>query len=133
MDSLIIDLPEPYKDDRGSIQMLVEFPVASALVISSKAGAVRANHYHKKDEHYAYVASGRVEYHYRPAESTAPAEVITIEQGQMFHTPSRFVHAMKFLADSVIYVFSTQRRDQESYEADVVRVQLLDPADYLFR
>ena len=105
--------------------MLVEFPVASALVITSKTGAVRANHYHKKDEHYAYLASGRIEYHYRPAESSAPPEIITIEPGQMFYTPSRVEHAMKFVADSVIYVFSTERRDQESYEADVVRVKLV--------
>ena len=125
MDDVIIELSTPYVDDRGSIQMLVEFPVASALVISSKAGAVRANHYHQTDEHYAYVASGRIEYHYRPAESAAPAEVITVEPGQMFHTPAKVVHAMKFLTDSVFYVFSTERRDQESYEADMVRVKLV--------
>ena len=125
MPGVIVDLSPPYVDERGEIQMLAEFPIASALVITSNSGAVRGNHYHNTDEHYSYLASGRMEYHHRPAGSTNPPEVVTIEPGQMFYTPARTEHAMRFIEDSVFYVFSTEKRDQESYESDVVRVKIL--------
>jgi quercetin dioxygenase-like cupin family protein len=124
MDNVIIKLPPPHSDDRGGIQMLVDFPIGSALVITSKKGAVRGNHYHKEDDHYSYLASGRMEYYHRPAGSAGPPEVLVIEPGQMFYSPPLVEHTMKFLEDSVFYVFAKLNRDQESYEADVVRVNL---------
>lgn len=125
MDTVIIDLPTPFTDGRGSLQMLIDFPISSVLVITSKKGSVRANHYHRQDDHYCYLAAGRMEYHYRPAGSIQPPKVVTIEPGQMFYTPPMVEHAMKFLEDSVFYVFSKLNRDQQSYESDVVRVQLV--------
>lgn len=125
MDTIIIDLPTPFTDDRGSLQMLIDFPISSVLVITSTKGSVRANHYHRQDDHYCYLAAGRMEYHYRQAGSTQPPKVVTIEPGQLFYTPPMVEHAMKFLEDSVFYVFSKLNRDQQSYESDVVRVQLV--------
>ena len=125
MDKTIIDLPEPYIDDRGIVQVLVDFPVASVLVIDSKAGSVRGNHYHKKGAQYCYLASGCVEYHHRPVGSSESPQVLTVEMGQLFYTPPLVEHAVRFLADSVLYVFSTLNRDQEGYESDVVRVKLI--------
>jgi len=43
----------------------------------------------------------------------------------MFYTPPMVEHAMKFLDDSVFYVFSNSNREQSNYEADVVRIQLI--------
>ena len=125
MDKVIINLPIPYTDDRGNIQMLIDLPIRSALVITSKKGSVRANHYHKKDEHYCYLASGRIEYYHRPVGSIHPPEVVIIEPGQLFHTPPMIEHAMKFLENSVFYVFSRLDRHQDNYESDVVRVTLV--------
>jgi len=104
--------------------MLVDFPIGSALVITSKKGTVRGNHYHREDDHYSYLASGRMEYYHRPAGSAGSPEVLVIEPGQMFYSPPLVEHTMKFLEDSVFYVFAKLNRDQESYEADVVRVNL---------
>ena len=125
MDEVILDLAPSFADDRGSIQMLVDFPIGSALVITSKKGAVRGNHFHKEDDHYSYLASGRMEYYHRPAGSSEPPEVLIIEPGQMFYSPPMVEHTMRFLEDSVFYVFAKLNRDQESYEADVVRVNLV--------
>ena len=124
MSNVIVDLQAPHSDHRGDIQMLVDFPIGSALVITSKEGAVRGNHYHKEDDHYAYLASGRIEYYHRPAGSSEAPEVLIIEPGQMFYSPPMVEHTMRFLEDSVFYVFAKLNRDQESYEADVVRVDL---------
>jgi quercetin dioxygenase-like cupin family protein len=105
--------------------MLIDFPVASVSVITSKKGSVRANHYHKKDDHYCFLASGRIEYYCRPTGNAQPPEVVTIEPGQLFYTPPMIEHAMKFLEDSVFYVFSKLNRDHDNYESDVVRVELV--------
>jgi quercetin dioxygenase-like cupin family protein len=125
MDTVIIDLPPAHSDQRGSIQMLMDSPINSALVITSEKGSVRANHYHKKGDHHCYLASGQIEYHYRPAGSKDTPKVVKIEPGQMFYTPPMVEHAMKFLDDSVFYVFSNSDREQSNYEADVVRIQLV--------
>jgi len=125
MDTVMIDLPPAHSDQRGSIQMLIDSPMNSALVITSRKGSVRANHYHKKGDHYCYLASGQIEYHYRPVGSKNAPKVEMIKPGQMFYTPSMVEHAMKFLDDSVFYVFSNSDREQSNYEADVVRIQLI--------
>ncbi len=125
MDNVIINLPPPHTDERGSIQMLVDFPVGSVLVVTSAKGSVRANHYHKEDDHYCYLASGRIKYHYRPAGSSDPPTTLIIEPGQLFYTPPLVEHAMEFLEASVFYVFAKLNRDQRSYESDLVRVKLV--------
>ena len=43
----VVKLEEPYEDVRGSIQPLVDTLMNSAI-IESKAGSIRANHYHKR-------------------------------------------------------------------------------------
>ena len=67
MADVMVDLALPFTDERGYIQPLVDFPIGSVLVISSKSGSIRGNHYHKEDFHYSYLASGRMLYYHRPA------------------------------------------------------------------
>ena len=47
---------------------------------------------------------------------------------QMVFTPPMEDHATVFLEDTVLLVASRNPRDQASYEADVRRVMLVDPA-----
>ena len=58
----VVKLEKPFVDGRGSIKPLVDTIMRSAMVIESKAGSLRANHYHKTDWHYCYVVSGQIEY-----------------------------------------------------------------------
>ncbi len=81
-------------DARGAIQPLVDEDMKSCVLISSKQGTVRANHYHKTDWHYCYVLEGRIEYYHRPTGSDAPPEKVAVEAGQMFFTPSMVDHSM---------------------------------------
>ena len=57
-----------FTDVRGAITKILDNGTAikSILLITSQAGAVRANHYHKKDSHYAYLLSGKMEYTEKP-------------------------------------------------------------------
>ncbi len=127
-DEALVPLEKPFVDDRGAIQPLVDRMMKSAVMIESKAGSLRANHYHKTDWHYCYVISGCIEYYHRPTGSTEEPEMILVKQGQMMFTPPMIDHGMKFPEDTVFLTLSRNPRDQATYEADVVRVDMLDDA-----
>ncbi len=122
----LVPLEKPFVDARGEIQPLVDLMMESAVLIKSKKGTLRANHYHKTDWHYCYVLEGRIEYYHRPTGSDAEPECIVVEAGQMVFTPPMIDHGMKFPEDCVFLTLSRNPRDQESYEADVVRINMLD-------
>jgi quercetin dioxygenase-like cupin family protein len=123
-----IDLPEPLVDERGAIQPLVDDDIKSAQLISSRAGAVRANHYHRTDFHYMYVLSGAFDYYYRPTGSTEEPRRLRVGAGEMVFTPPMVEHAVRFLEDTTLVNFAGRKRDQGSYESDLVRTRLI-PVD----
>ena len=125
----LVDLGEPFVDKRGSIQPLVDLMMQSAVMITSKAGALRANHYHKTDWHYCYVISGKIEYFHKKVDSPEKPNLIVAQKGEMIFTPPLVEHCMKFPEDTVFLTLSRNPRDQQAYEADVVRVNLIDPKD----
>ena len=78
----ILKLNNPFIDDRGLIQSLVsldEPKIQSAVIIESKKGSVRANHYHKEDWHYCYLITGSIDYYYRDVDDTSEPTVIRIK------------------------------------------------------
>ena len=121
----VVKLEKPFVDGRGSIQPLVDSIMKSAVMIESKAGSLRANHYHKTDWHYCYVISGEIEYIYRPTGSEEVPQTINVRQGEMVFTPPMVDHGMKFPVDTTFLTLSRNARDQESYEEDVVRVEMV--------
>jgi dTDP-4-dehydrorhamnose 3,5-epimerase-like enzyme len=123
---VIVSLEKPFVDARGEIQPLVDMMMQSAVIIDSKKGSVRANHYHKTDWHYCYVLSGSIEYYHRPAGSNLEPECLIVKSGEMVFTPPMVDHGMKFSEDTKFLTLSRNPRDQASYEADVVRVNMLD-------
>jgi quercetin dioxygenase-like cupin family protein len=125
--SVIVELEKPFVDDRGAIQPLVDVPMESCVLISSKKGTVRANHYHGTDWHYCYVLDGEIDYYHRPHGSTAKPEKVTITQGQMFFTPPDVDHSMVFVKDTRFLTWGRNSRAQEVYEADVVRIPPINP------
>ena len=128
-DQAIVPLERPFVDDRGAIQPLVDRMMKSAVLIESKKGALRANHYHRTDWHYCYVMSGVIEYYHRPTGSEDEPEMLLVREGQMVFTPPMIDHGMKFPEDTVFLTLSRNPRDQATYEADVVRVDMLDIKD----
>lgn len=123
----IVPLPEPFVDERGGIYPLVDAVMESAVLITSKKGTVRANHYHKTDWHYCYVMEGEIEYYHRPCNETGEPECVTVKKGELFYTPPMVEHAMKFTEDTVFLTLGGNPRDQDSYESDLVRVELVKP------
>lgn len=123
-----VELTPAHKDNRGYIQTLVNFPMKNIALISSQKGSVRSNHYHLTDWHYMYVLSGSFDYYYRPTGSNQEPEVIRVKTGEMVFTPPMEDHATVFLEDTQLLAMSRNPRDQESYESDVKRIAMIDPA-----
>ena len=122
----LISLEKPFVDERGNIQPLVDCMMKSAILIESKAGSLRANHYHKTDWHYCYVITGCIHYYHRNIGSNQKPELLIIEEGNMVFTPPLVEHCMKFPLKTMFLTLSRNPRDQSTYEADVVRVDLID-------
>lgn len=120
--SVIVPLEKAFADVRGEIQPLVDLPMESCVLIQSKKGTVRANHYHQTDWHFCYVLSGSIEYLHRPHGSSAKPEKVLVKTGQLFFTPPQVDHAMVFPEDTTFLTFGRNSRAQEVYEADVVRI-----------
>jgi len=124
--SVIVNMENPFQDSRGEIQPLVDLAMKSAVLISSKKGTIRANHYHKTDWHFCYVISGSIEYYHRPHGSNSEPEKVLVKSGQLFFTPPMVDHTMLFPEDTVFLTLGRNSRRQEVYEADVERIQLVE-------
>ena len=121
----IVRLEKPFVDVRGLIQPLVDLDMKSAVLIESKKGTLRANHYHLTDWHYCYVLDGRMEYFHRRHGDNGKPELLVVEEGEMVFTPPMVDHAMRFAKDTMFLTLSRNPRDQASYEADVRRIELI--------
>jgi dTDP-4-dehydrorhamnose 3,5-epimerase-like enzyme len=127
--SVIVQLESAFIDQRGTIQPLVDLPMESCVLIESKKGTVRANHYHKTDWHFCYVLYGQIDYYHRPTGSDAKPEKVTVHKSQMFFTPPLVDHAMVFTEDTAFLTFGRNSRSQEVYESDVVRIAPIEPSE----
>ncbi len=126
---IIKNIAPEFSDARGDITMLLDdgkTNVRSMLIITSKKGSVRANHYHKEDSHYCYMLRGRMEYFEKAVDAPdSEAEKIVLEEGDMIFSPAMRVHAMRFLEDTVWVVLATKSRKDGAYEQDTVRVKFI--------
>jgi len=124
-----LKLESPFVDARGSIQPLVDVSMESCVLIHSKKGSQRANHFHRTDWHYCYVLAGEIEYYSREVGSDFPPQITRISKGEMFFTGPMVEHTMVFLEDTDFLTFGRNSRAQEVYEADIVRIpSLVEPS-----
>jgi quercetin dioxygenase-like cupin family protein len=121
----IVPVEKEFADARGTILPLADEDMKSAVLITSKRGSIRANHYHKTDWHYCYVFSGSIDYYFRPVGDQQPPRHVKIKTGQNFFTPPMVEHAMCFPEDTVFVCLGRNSRDQKAYEADLVRVNVV--------
>jgi dTDP-4-dehydrorhamnose 3,5-epimerase-like enzyme len=118
-----------FADERGTITRVLNnasIPIKSILLITSVKGTIRSNHYHKKDSHYCYLISGKIEYTEQPVGKESERKTVILEPGDMVYTPPMAIHAMRFLEQSVLLAFATESREQTDYESDTVRVSFID-------
>lgn len=118
-----------FEDERGYISRLIDqddFKIRSVIYITSKKGTVRANHYHKKDAHYAYCLSGKFRYSEKDIrKKNARLSSVIIKPGDVVLSKPMIAHAMEFLENTVFLAFTTETRNQKNYEEDTVRVEIV--------
>jgi quercetin dioxygenase-like cupin family protein len=117
---------EIINEERGRIIPVAEGDFKTILIIESKKGAVRANHYHKTDLHVMYILSGKARYVEAPIDNlTKITNDRIVGPGDTIVTPPLLPHAMEFLEDSVMIVCARNERDYDTYMADLVKVKLI--------
>lgn len=129
---VIIKLDKPFIDERGEIIPLVDITMNSCVLITSKKGTIRANHYHKTDWHFCYVLKGTIEYYHRSVGRKELPEKIIVKQGQLFFTPPMVEHTMIFKEDTTFLTLGRNSRKQKAYESDLIRTELISH-DVAFR
>jgi quercetin dioxygenase-like cupin family protein len=112
-------------DVRGNILSIVDTPVMNVSIITCNAGAIRSNHYHRRDFHFMYVLEGQIDYFYKERD-TEKVGYFKVVEGDNIFTPDNEIHATYFPVKTRLIVTSKLPRDQESYERDTVRVHFID-------
>ena len=124
-EKVILPKLDSFTDARGTIQRLFEGKEFSSLMmIESKAGAVRANHWHRESYHLSHLLWGAMLYYELEPEKKDKEgpKIYNIMPGDSFFTKAVIFHSMEFMCDSGLLVASYLGRDMESYEKDTVRL-----------
>lgn len=117
----VVTLKAAFKDARGLIvDVLDGVPVECVTLLSSKKGAVRGNHYHKKTTQYAFVLQGKLRLYTQ--QTGRPVRSRVINEGQLVVTPPKERHAFVALEDSVLIACAHGPRAGRSYEDDTFRL-----------
>lgn len=128
-----VQLEAPFLDGRGTIQNLLHGFKGDVVLIHSAAGAVRAQHYHKRDQHSVYLLSGSMIYLDRPKGAKTPPTGIVVGEDQMIHTPANCEHAMLFLEPTIMLALTKSSRRAVDYDKEIVKLtELLDPETAVF-
>ncbi len=122
---IIKKIKPAFVDERGAIANIIDADIKSVIIVTSKAGAIRGNHYHRKQIQYVYLISGRFEFLTKDIRKDEKTESVVIEEGDLVVTQPMVAHTMKFLEDSVFMAFGTEPREQKEYEEDTVRLKLI--------
>lgn len=113
-------------EDRGRIVPIAEGNWKTVLLIESKKGAKRANHYHKTDTHIMHIVSGKARYVERGMDHDYGFAVDRIVgPGDSITTVPFVPHAMEFLEDTVMVVCSVNERNPEQYLDEIVPIKVL--------
>jgi len=116
-----------HTDKRGALSYITDqsMRIKDVLVISSKKGAVRANHFHKKDTHLIYLQEGKFKYITKDMQNKkAKSKTVIIKKGEIVVTPPKLAHKVVFLENSLMIVVTTESRNQAKYESDTVRLEV---------
>ena len=110
-----------HKDARGTIRDLLIADLDGATIITTKAGAIRGNHYHQDTTQWTYVLDGSI----KVVTEMLPEPPLhdTLQTGEMMVSPPMERHAWQAIEDSIVLVLTKGPRSGEDYESDVVRLE----------
>ena len=117
----VVRVRPAFADPRGTITDVLDgIPVECVTLLTTKKGAVRGNHYHKKTTQYAYILRGRFRLFTQRAGQRARSRIV--KAGELVVTPPLERHAFVALEDSLLLACAHGPRSGRSYEADTYRL-----------
>ena len=119
-----VEIPQSFSDERGTIENIADGTLGDVAIITSVAGAVRANHVHKDDWHLSYVVQGSMNYFWK--DEVGKENIVVVSSGQMVYSPPGAPHKMLFIEASTFIAIAAKKRSSEDYELDTTRL----PEDY---
>ena len=120
---MIVTRTKPtFKDARGVITDILErTDVDSITILTSKKGAVRGNHYHKKTTQYTYVLEGKFRLYTQDEGENVKQKII--KKGDLVTSPPLERHAFVAMEDSLILAICKGPRAGENYEDDTFHLE----------
>ena len=113
-----------FKDERGYLLKILDKGFSSCIEIFSKKGSIRANHYHKKDEHFCYILKGEILFFYRNRKKGSKLNYKVMKRGDLFFTTYDQDHLAYFLKTTHFLSYSSRKRSKFDYENDLVRLNM---------
>ena len=113
-----------FKDERGYLLKILDKGFSSCIEIFSKKGSIRANHYHKKDEHFCYILRGEILFFYRNRKKGSKLNYKVMKKGDLFFTTYDQDHLAYFLKTTHFLSYSSRKRSKFDYENDLVRLNM---------
>ncbi len=78
--------------------------IKEVLLIVSKPGVVRGNHYHKKKAEWLYIIMGKGKFIYEDVKTGERKEFIIDNKPTIIETPQNVAHAVKNIGDDDLYL-----------------------------
>ena len=113
-----------FRDERGYLLKILDKGFSSCIEIFSKKGSIRANHYHKKDEHFCYILKGEILFFYRNRKKGSKLNYKIMRKGDLFFTTYNQDHLAYFLKTTHFLSYSSRKRTKIDYENDLVRLNM---------
>lgn len=111
------------KDNRGSIESIIEEKTNNISIITCNSKTIRSNHLHKKDWHFMHILDGKMDYFFVKKNRIF---FIKLKKGDLIFTPPKELHATYFPVKTVLLVASKNKRDKKTYENDTIRKKFID-------
>jgi dTDP-4-dehydrorhamnose 3,5-epimerase-like enzyme len=130
-DEKIFKVEHPYEDARGRLDYWVmPQPVNWVGVATSKKGAVRANHWHPREQQKCLILSGKCVCVYKDlTKPDSPIKHHLAVEGDLVVTPPRVAHAVIYLEDTVFLNLVTGERDPTRWGTHTKAYPLVKPED----
>jgi quercetin dioxygenase-like cupin family protein len=123
MDEIRIENIEPvHIDKRGIIMDILNKKINHVGIITTEAGAIRANHYHKTSVQYNYVLSGSFEVSLSNVNNPSKIKKIILSPGKLLTIPPKVIHSFKAIEKTVLLDMISESREGSGYEEDVIRI-----------
>jgi quercetin dioxygenase-like cupin family protein len=119
----ITHITPAFTDGRGDIMDIFEGAIYHTGIITFTPGAVRGNHYHKKQTQYTYMLNGSVEL--RVKDSTKPNsewESHMLRPGDLVAIPPLITHAYHASEPATMLCLTNLSREGNGFEEDTYRI-----------